>query len=30
MSWIIFIIAAIVLIWLHHLYQNKIDREEKK
>lgn len=29
MSWIIFIIAAIVLIWLHHLYQNKIDREER-
>ena len=29
MSWIIFIIVAIVIIWLHHLYQNKIDREER-
>lgn len=30
MSWIVFIIAAIAIIWLHHLYQNKIDREERK
>lgn len=30
MNWTIFIIAAIILIWLHHLYQNKIDREERK
>lgn len=30
MNWIIFIIATIVLIWLHHLYQNKIDRKEKR
>lgn len=30
MNWVIFIIVTIILIWLHHLYQNKIDREERK
>ncbi len=30
MNWTIFIIAIIILIWLHHLYQKKIDIEERK
>lgn len=30
MNWTIFIIAIIILIWLHHLYQKKIDREERE
>jgi hypothetical protein len=28
MSWIIAVIIAVILLWLHHLYQKRIDREE--
>lgn len=29
MNWIIAVIIAVILLWLHHLYQKRIDREEK-
>lgn len=28
MTWIIAVIIAVILLWLHHLYQKRIDREE--
>lgn len=28
MSWIIAVIIAVILLWLHHLYQKRIDRED--